>query len=136
MVQNHLMQLLTLVAMEPPIAFTAESVRDRKMDALLSVQPLTDADSVVRAQYRGGWVAGAEVPGYRGEPGVSPASTTEKFVALLHERATRLAEVRVVCMHLSGHAVLPFLQRGWKPEPIPRTVVPGRTVILLPPAGS
>ncbi len=82
MVQNHLMQLLALVAMEPPIAFTADSVRDRKMDALLSVQPLVVGDSVVRAQYRGGWVAGAEVPGYRGEPGVAPGSATETFVAL------------------------------------------------------
>ena len=81
MVQNHLMQLLALVAMEPPIAFTAESVRDRKMDALLSVQPLGD-EHVVRAQYRGGWVAGAEVPGYRQEEGVAPGSTTETFVAL------------------------------------------------------
>ena len=62
MVQNHLMQVLSLVAMEPPIAFTAESVRDRKMDALLAVQPLVaDGDGatapgghVVRAQYRRG----------------------------------------------------------------------------------
>jgi glucose-6-phosphate 1-dehydrogenase len=81
MVQNHLMQLLSLVAMEPPIAFTAESVRDRKMDALLSVQPLAD-EHVVRAQYRCGWVAGAQVPGYRQEPGVAADSTTETFVAL------------------------------------------------------
>jgi glucose-6-phosphate 1-dehydrogenase len=81
MVQNHLMQLLSLVAMEPPIAFTAESVRDRKMDALLSVQPL-EPQHVVRAQYRRGWVAGAEVPAYRAEPGVAPASTTETYVAL------------------------------------------------------
>jgi glucose-6-phosphate 1-dehydrogenase len=80
-VQNHLMQLLSLVAMEPPIAFTAESVRDRKMDALLSVQPLGD-DHVVRAQYHAGWVAGAEVQGYREEPGVDPGSTTETYVAL------------------------------------------------------
>ena len=87
MVQNHLMQLLSLVAMEPPIAFTAESVRDRKMDALLSAQPLLDDDApdgpqVVRAQYGAGWVAGEEVPAYRSEPDVSPASTTETFVAL------------------------------------------------------
>ena len=89
MVQNHLMQLLTLVAMEPPIAFTAESVRDRKMDALLSVQPLVDAadcaaaDAVVRAQYAAGWVdgqRGARLP--RRATGVDPASTTETFVAL------------------------------------------------------
>jgi glucose-6-phosphate 1-dehydrogenase len=87
MVQNHLMQLLSLVAMEPPIAFTAESVRDRKMDALLSVQPLVDESvpgtpDVVRAQYAAGWVGGAEVPGYRQEPGVNPASTTETYVAM------------------------------------------------------
>ena len=85
MVQNHLMQLLALVAMEPPIAFTAESVRDRKMDALLAVQPLVDGNgncNAVRAQYAKGWVAGAEVPGYRDEPGVNPESTTETYVAL------------------------------------------------------
>jgi glucose-6-phosphate 1-dehydrogenase len=98
MVQNHLMQLLTLVAMEPPIAFTADSVRDRKMDALLSIQPLIEEDgdesnatngknrdavpNVVRAQYADGWVTGQEVVGYRREPGVDPASVTETYVAL------------------------------------------------------
>ncbi len=88
MVQNHLLQLLTLIAMEPPIAFTAESVRDRKMDALLSVQPVSavasqDGDSeVVRAQYAAGWVNGSDVAGYKEEPGVDAASTTETYVAL------------------------------------------------------
>jgi len=86
MVQNHLMQLLALVAMEPPIAFTADAVRDRKMDALLSVQPLVDNGSdkpnVVRAQYGDGWVAGKEVPAYRRDEGVDPQSSTETFVAL------------------------------------------------------
>jgi glucose-6-phosphate 1-dehydrogenase len=86
MLQNHLMQLLTLVAMEPPIAFRAESVRDRKLDALLSVQPLVDErgslSDVIRAQYADGWVNGSEVPGYRREPGVSESSVTETYVAL------------------------------------------------------
>ncbi len=87
MVQNHLMQLLALVAMEPPIAFTADAVRDRKMDTLLSVQPLVGhggaagPSNVVRAQYAGGWVAGDEVPAYRSEPGVDPSSRTETYVA-------------------------------------------------------
>ncbi len=90
MVQNHLMQVLTLVAMEPPSAFTAENVRDRKMDALLAVQPLVDRDdpdhtrlsrNIVRAQYRQGWVNGEEVPGYLEERGVNPKSSTETFVA-------------------------------------------------------
>ena len=84
MVQNHLLQLLTLVAMEPPTAFTAESVRDRKMDALLSIQPV-DAQpggDVVRAQYSAGWVNGDEVPGYRQEPGVAAGSNTETYATL------------------------------------------------------
>jgi glucose-6-phosphate 1-dehydrogenase len=87
MVQNHLMQLLALVAMEPPIAFTANAVRDRKMDTLLAMQPLVDHDgtgtsNVVRAQYGAGWVGGDEVPAYRREPGVACESTTETYVAL------------------------------------------------------
>src|SRR5262249_1767593 len=86
MVQNHLMQIMSLVAMEPPIAFTAEGVRDRKMDALMSVQPVVTEEGgpppVVRAQYSAGWVTGAEVPGYRQEPGVDPAAVTETFVAM------------------------------------------------------
>ena len=89
MVQNHLMQLLALVAMEPPTAFTAASVRDRKMDTLLSMQPLVDDDDrvngVVRAQYARGWVSGDEVPGYREEPGVASTSTTETYTALRTE---------------------------------------------------
>jgi len=90
MVQNHLMQVLSLVAMEPPIAFTAESVRDRKMDALLSAQPLVSngdgtspaTSHVVRAQYRAGWVNGVEVPAYRGEKGVAAGSVTETYAAV------------------------------------------------------
>ena len=85
MVQNHLMQLLALVAMEPPSEFSAASVRDRKMDALLAVQPLVadgGAAPIVRAQYGAGWVDGRDVPGYRDEPGVGPGSTTETYVAL------------------------------------------------------
>jgi glucose-6-phosphate 1-dehydrogenase len=85
MVQNHLLQLTTLVAMEPPTAFTADSVRDRKMDALLSVQPLgpdAEAPSIVRAQYRAGWVDGQEVPGYRDEKGVAGSSITETYTAV------------------------------------------------------
>ena len=86
MVQNHLMQVLALIAMEPPIAFSAENVRDRKIDVLASIQPVLDSDNgrgnVVRAQYGGGWVNGAEVPGYREEEGVAAGSTTETYVAL------------------------------------------------------
>jgi glucose-6-phosphate 1-dehydrogenase len=84
MVQNHLMQVLAMIAMEPPIAFSAENVRDRKHDVLASIQPILEGreDSVVRAQYGAGWVSGSEVTGYREEEGVSPSSITESYVAL------------------------------------------------------
>src|SRR3954470_14871787 len=85
MVQNHLMQLLALIAMEPPTTFSAENVRDRKLDALLSIQPLLEdgaTTNVIRAQYSAGWVNGTEVPGYRDEEGVNKTSVTETYVAL------------------------------------------------------
>jgi glucose-6-phosphate 1-dehydrogenase len=97
MVQNHLMQLLSLVTMEPPTEFSAASVRDRKMDALQAVQPIAaegDASDIVRAQYEDGWVDGKEVPAYRKEPGVAPGSTTETYVAArLHLDSWRWAGV-------------------------------------------
>ena len=83
MVQNHLMQVLSLIAMEPPITFSAENVRDRKLDVIMSMQPLLEnGGAIVRAQYGKGWVSGSEAPGYRQEQGVSPTSTTETYVAL------------------------------------------------------
>ena len=98
MVQNHLMQVLALIAMEPPTTFSAESVRDRKHDVLMSIQPIVNGSNgsrdVVRAQYRAGWVNGGEVPGYRSEEGVDPASTTDTFVGLrLHLDSWRWAGV-------------------------------------------
>jgi glucose-6-phosphate 1-dehydrogenase len=96
MVQNHLMQVLALVAMEPPITFSAEQVRDRKLDVIMSIQPLVDSGdgNVVRAQYTSGWVNGSEVPGYRDEEGVNPKSTTETFVAMrMHLDSWRWAGV-------------------------------------------
>jgi glucose-6-phosphate 1-dehydrogenase len=85
MVQNHLLQLLTLVAMEPPRSLDAEVVRDKRLDAILSLRPIHGAAvdaNVVRAQYGAGFNMGTPVPGYRQEPGVDPNSRTETFVAL------------------------------------------------------
>jgi glucose-6-phosphate 1-dehydrogenase len=85
MVQNHLLQLLSLVATEPPRSLDADVVRDEKLEVLLSLQPVGGRGvdgSVVRGQYAAGFVLGAPVPGYREEPGVSPQSRTETFVAL------------------------------------------------------
>ena len=85
MVQNHLMQLLSLVAMEPPIAFNGRAVRDEKVQVLHAVRHLAPEDvpvSTGRGQYGPGWVSGEEVPGYRQEEGVAPDSGTETFVGL------------------------------------------------------
>ncbi|HXI99047.1 MAG TPA: glucose-6-phosphate dehydrogenase, partial [Gemmatimonadaceae bacterium] len=85
MFQNHLLQLLTLAAMEPPSSFTADAVRDEKVKVLHSVRPLIQGDCeppVVRAQYAAGTLDGKSVPGYRSEPDVAPGSTTPTFGAM------------------------------------------------------
>jgi glucose-6-phosphate 1-dehydrogenase len=78
--QNHLLQLLALTAMEPPIDFTAESVRNEKVKVLKSLHT-PGPKSVVRGQYGRGSIEGEEVPAYREEPGVAPDSMTETYVA-------------------------------------------------------
>ncbi len=85
MFQNHLLQLLTLVAMDPPVAFEANAVRDKKVEVLRAVRPFSVEDVphvAVRAQYGPGFVGGAPVPGYRQEPGVRPDSTTPTYACL------------------------------------------------------
>ena len=85
MIQSHVLQLLTLVAMEPPAAFEANAIRDEKVKVLHAIRPYTRTDvddHVVRAQYGQGDVGGNEVIGYRQEPGVDPKSTTDSFVAM------------------------------------------------------
>lgn len=85
MVQNHMMQLLSLVAMEPPVTLDADAVRDEKVKVLHSVRPI-EPESIpfdtVRAQYDGGYVSGRKVPAYREEERVDPESTTETYAAL------------------------------------------------------
>ena len=85
MIQNHMMQLLALVAMEPPADFEPNSVRDEKAKVLRSIRPCTAEEAAtvsVRAQYTSGFAAGKQVPGYRDEKGVSPNSLTETFAAM------------------------------------------------------
>jgi glucose-6-phosphate 1-dehydrogenase len=85
MVQNHLLQVLALVAMEPPLSLEAEAVRDEKVKLLKSIRPLRPdevAAQVVRGQYTSGTIAGLSVPGYRQEAKVNPESAVETFVAL------------------------------------------------------
>jgi glucose-6-phosphate 1-dehydrogenase len=84
-VENHLMQLLCLVAMEPPISLSADAVRDEKVKVLKSLRAMERsmvAENVVRGQYGRGFVRGDEVPAYREEPDVSPQSRIETFVSM------------------------------------------------------
>lgn len=85
MIQNHLLQLLCIIAMEPPINFDADEVRNRKVDVLKAMRKIEHADieaMSARGQYSSGWIEGTEVSGYRKEKDVDPESNTETFAAL------------------------------------------------------
>lgn len=84
MVQNHLTQLVTVVAMEVPVSFNADAIQAEKLKVLHSIPPI-DPHDVVFGQYRAWEVAGQRIPGYREEKGVSPDSLTETYVALKME---------------------------------------------------
>jgi glucose-6-phosphate 1-dehydrogenase len=108
MVQNHLLQLLAMVAMEPPHSLDADVIRDERLQVLRSLRPIegdaVDSD-VVRAQYGAGYILGKPVPGYRDEPGVAKDSRTETFVALR------------VCIDNWRWAGVPFFLRTGKRMP-------------------
>jgi glucose-6-phosphate 1-dehydrogenase len=85
MVPNHLFQLLTLTAMEPPVSFDADAVRGKQAEVLQAIPPASPEDvltKMVRGQYGEGFVGDERVPAYRSEPDVPPDSNTETFVAL------------------------------------------------------
>ena len=85
MVPNHIMQLISLTAMEPPISFEANAVRDEQAKILRAIQPFTSEEvlsKTVRGQYGEGFVDGERAPAYRAEEGVPPDSRTETFVAM------------------------------------------------------
>jgi glucose-6-phosphate 1-dehydrogenase len=150
-VQNHVMQVLALTLMEPPVSMDARGIRDEKVKALRAVVvPSPDAvvGDVVRAQYTAGWVGGRPVPGYREEDGVSPASTTETYVALrlavdnwrwagvpvyvrtgkrLPKRVTEVALVFKAVPHLPFE---PTLARGLGPNVLVLRIQPDEGVSL------
>lgn len=85
MIQNHLLQLLCIIAMEPPINFDADEVRDRKVDVLKAMRKIVPGKIEVmsaRGQYSSGWIEGKEVVGYREEKNVDPESNTDTYAAL------------------------------------------------------
>lgn len=85
MVQNHMLQLLTLTAMEPPVSLDPDAIRDEKVKVLKALRPISVdeiAEKTVRGQYVSGVISGSQVPGYREEDRVDPQSDTETYVAL------------------------------------------------------
>jgi len=85
MVANHMLQLLMLTAIEPPVAFDADSVREQKVQVLRAIRPMSKeevAKFTARGQYGAGEIGGKAVPGYRQEPGVNASSRTETYAAV------------------------------------------------------
>jgi glucose-6-phosphate 1-dehydrogenase len=85
MIQNHLIQILCLIAMEPPVSFNANEIRNKKVDVLRAIRPIPQEhvnQFAVRGQYGNGWIQGQRVPAFREEPGVASDSSTETFAAL------------------------------------------------------
>jgi glucose-6-phosphate 1-dehydrogenase len=108
MVQNHLLQLLALVAMEPPSTMAAGAIHDEKVKVLRALRPIVGAAAAaatVRGRYASGWLDGAAVPAYRDEPGVAADSGTETYAALA---------VRIDSWRWAG---VPFLLRTGKRLP-------------------
>jgi glucose-6-phosphate 1-dehydrogenase len=85
MIQNHLLQILCLVAMEPMVSFEANEIRNKKVDVLHAIRPIPEEQVklyAVRGQYDSGWIGGEHVSAYRSEPGVRPDSPIETYAAL------------------------------------------------------
>ncbi|QHT67997.1 glucose-6-phosphate dehydrogenase [Rhodocytophaga rosea] len=85
MIQNHLLQLMCIIAMEPPVSFEANEIRNRKVDVLHALRKINREEIhkyAVRGQYGAGWIEGKKVQGYREEKGVHPQSNTETFAAV------------------------------------------------------
>ncbi len=85
MVQNHILQLLCMIAMEAPVSFDADEIRNKKVDVLNAIRKITPENvhaNAVRGQYSEGWMQGEKVPGYRQEKSVSPDSDIDTFAAV------------------------------------------------------
>jgi glucose-6-phosphate 1-dehydrogenase len=151
LVQNHMLQLLSLLCMEPPVAFEADPVRDEKVKVLRAVRAPTAIevpDMAVRAQYESGIVAGQEVPGYREEPGVPDDSATETYTALRLEvhnwrwagvpmylrtgkrLARKVTEIAVTLKPVPHVAFQSEMSMGVRPNVLVLTVQPNEGVSL------
>ena len=151
LVQNHMLQLLSLLCMEPPVAFEADPVRDEKVKVLRAISAPTPVDipeMAVRGQYAAGIVAGEEVPGYLDEAGVPEDSTTETYAALRLEvhnwrwagvpmylrtgkrLARKVTEIAVTLKPVPHVAFQSEMSTGVRPNVLVLTVQPNEGVSL------
>jgi glucose-6-phosphate 1-dehydrogenase len=151
MVQNHLIQLLCLVAMEPMVSFDADEIRNKKVDVLHAVRPIRHDvvhQSVVRGQYGKGRIGGKTVCGYREEDGVSPDSQVETFVALklfvdnwrwqdvpfclrTGKRLTRqVSEVAIQFRAVPHQSFPPEACLDWQPSRLVMSIHPDEGIVL------
>jgi len=151
MVQNHLTQLLCLVAMEPMVSFDANEIRNKKVDVLHAARPIpADAvhDNAVRGQYGAGAIDGKKVPGYRQESGVAPDSTTETFAALkLHidnwrwqgvpfylrtgkRLGRQVSEISIQFRAVPHQSFPPGASLGWHPSRLVISIQPEEGIVL------
>jgi glucose-6-phosphate 1-dehydrogenase len=151
MVQNHLMQLLCLVAMEPMVSFQADEIRNKKVDVLHATRPIArDAvpQSAVRGQYGSGNVAGKKTPGYREEDGVAPDSKTETFAALKlfldnwrwqdvpfylrtgKRLPQQASEISIQFRAMPHRSFPPEASLGWQPSRLVLSIQPDEGIVL------
>ncbi|KPV51734.1 glucose-6-phosphate dehydrogenase, partial [Kouleothrix aurantiaca] len=151
MIQNHLLQLLCLIAMEPPVSFEAEEIRNKKLDVLHAVRPILpdQVDRVaVRGQYGAGRIGGEPAAAYRAEPGVAPDSRTETYAALkLHVDNWRWQDVPfylrtgkrlpertseiIIQLRAAPHQSFPSAVVGeWQPNRIVINIQPAEGILL------
>ncbi len=145
LVQNHMMQLLTLLCMEPPVSFDADKVRDEKVKVLQAISPMTPAavaDNTVRARYLAGSEAGQDVVGYLDEEGVPNSSNTETYAALCLKVDNWRWSGVPICLRTGKRLARKLTEIAVQLKPVPHMafseqgsegVVPNQLIITLQP---
>jgi glucose-6-phosphate 1-dehydrogenase len=151
MIQNHLLQILCLIAMEPPVAFDADEIRARKVDVLRAIRhrPKIHLHKfAVRGQYAAGWIQGKHVAAYVDEPGVDPKSVTETFAAVKlfvdnwrwqdvpfylrtgKRLPTRASQVLIQFRPVPHQAFPPSAVLDWQPNRLVIRIQPEESIVL------
>jgi glucose-6-phosphate 1-dehydrogenase len=151
MVQNHLMQIFCLIAMEPPVSFDDEEVRNKKVDVMHAIRPIP-FDQVnrfaVRGQYAAGWIEGDHVEGYRQEPDVTPDSLTETYAGVKlfvdnwrwqgvpfylrtgKRMVGKVSEVSIQFRHVPHHTFPSAALMDWRPNRLLLAIQPQEGIFL------